>query len=285
MVIAIIAILIGLLLPAVQKVREAAARIKCSNNMKQIGIALHAYHDVYQTLPGGGSNQLPYGGQTWDVSGLSTAVSGSPPAPTSANSGGWAFQILPYLEQGNIYSNTNQQVIAGALIPSYYCPSRRQPTRGASGMGLIDYYGNGYASNGTSQGKGIFRPYNSSRLSLVGISDGTSNTWAVGEKNLCMLTLGNDNTDGPGYSWGVDFGNTGNWDSTTMTNSITSNPQPDLKTGCSEGTHGFGSAHTGLMNVAYADGSIRSVTFSITTATVQQLCDVGDGLALPSNAP
>src|SRR2546421_10243250 len=89
-VIAIIAILIGLLLPAVQKVREAAARMKCSNNLKQLGIACPSYHDNTNTLPpsvliGRGYGYDSYGGDEYNI------------GPT------WAVLILPYIEQDNLY--------------------------------------------------------------------------------------------------------------------------------------------------------------------------------------
>ena len=114
-VIAIIGILIALLLPAVQKVREAAGRIACGNNLKQIGIGLHNYHDTYAEIP---PHRLDrYGGVTW------------------------AVLLLPYIEQGNFYSrwdpkrwyyDQGQNVAEGdeirqTQVKIYYCPTRRQP--------------------------------------------------------------------------------------------------------------------------------------------------------------
>ncbi len=284
-VIAIIAILIGLLLPAVQKVREAAARMKCSNNLKQMGLALHGYHDANNAFPGGGSNNVVYGGQTWSAGGLSTAVSGMPPTWNSPYSGGWAFQILPYEEQTNVYNSTSQQLICSTPIPIYFCPSRRSPQRNPGGLATLDYYGNAFNSFGSQAGNGLIRPYNRGRTTMVAIVDGTSNTIAIAEKNLCIPTMGNDCTDGPSFTWGVDYGGSGNWDTTTLTNSHSFQPVRDLLNGCSQGTHGFGSSHTSGFNTLYADGSVRSIPFSISITTLQLLLNVNDGLPLPSNAP
>src|SRR5215467_10038813 len=132
-VIAIIAILIGLLLPAIQKIREAAARLQCQNNLHQIAIAFHSHHDLYKTMP--------HGGQSWVYP--PTFVGGQ--ALTKQRQlAGWGFQILPFLEETVIWQgpinlakgqpgipNANDYVrsklaIQG-VVPVYYCPARRNP--------------------------------------------------------------------------------------------------------------------------------------------------------------
>jgi prepilin-type processing-associated H-X9-DG protein len=129
-VIAIIGVLIGLLLPAVQKVREAANRMSCTNNLKQIGVAAHAYHDTYNSFPPGCVQLCPNPGSYW----------GGEPALTT-----WAIELLPYIEQGNLYqrydkswaptvncnvtgaglyqTSPNNVAVLATVVKPYVCPS------------------------------------------------------------------------------------------------------------------------------------------------------------------
>src|SRR5579885_3369161 len=113
-VMAIIAILIGLLVPAVQKVREAAARLQCGNNLRQIGIACHNYHDANQALPPGYYASAAY--------------------PDTTPGWGWAAFLLPYVEQDNLYRQINfnlpvgGQPAAQAILKTYLCPADTPPS-------------------------------------------------------------------------------------------------------------------------------------------------------------
>src|SRR5580658_2589590 len=92
-VIAIIAVLIALLVPAVQKVREAANRAQCLNNLKQMGVAFHNHHDVFKYFPSGGMGP-----------GAARTMINNAPAGYKSQAGGWCYQILPFVEQDNLYN-------------------------------------------------------------------------------------------------------------------------------------------------------------------------------------
>src|SRR5262249_18781419 len=132
-VIAIIAVLIGMLLPAVQKVREAAARSKCANNLKQLAVAAQSFHDSYSRLPSG--INLPISKQSGAVFPTNALVPsgrvGPAPAPTLFY--GWPIALLPFLEQNNVYSHLNltqrefancngPNSVGATVIPVLICP-------------------------------------------------------------------------------------------------------------------------------------------------------------------
>ncbi|MEX0725453.1 MAG: DUF1559 domain-containing protein [Planctomycetaceae bacterium] len=199
-VIAIIAVLIALLLPAVQQAREAARRTQCRNNLKQIGLALHNYHDSHNTFPSG------WIGVT---AGVHTAHDGT-------NGAGWGTMILPYVDQANLYNLFNSSYNiehplndAFRLTPLtlFRCPSDPQPDRwnieeeGSPGTVICELPTANYvasfgteeidgcenppgtppvAANGQCLGDGAF--YHDSVVRLRDLTDGSSNTLIAGER-------------------------------------------------------------------------------------------------------
>jgi prepilin-type N-terminal cleavage/methylation domain-containing protein/prepilin-type processing-associated H-X9-DG protein len=231
-VIAIIAILIGLLLPAVQKVRESAARSSNNNNLHQIGIGSHAYHEVTGTLPNNGDNT------------------------TNSTTWCWAFQILPYIEQGNMYNSRTP----GVGVKTYMDPSRgRSPTFVTSG-------GNFPADNNTPNHTiyyGAFTDYainwesfvndHNVRVPMQRITNlaGTSNTILVGEKSMDPNNYNNNNSsnwDECIYSGG--YGGTGRGDRNILQDAI----------GVNYGNN-WGSPHPGGCPFLMCDGSVKNVNY------------------------
>jgi prepilin-type N-terminal cleavage/methylation domain-containing protein/prepilin-type processing-associated H-X9-DG protein len=240
-VIAIIGVLIALLLPAVQKVREAANRVSCANNLKQMALAVHNHHDTYKSMPSAGEAN----NYNWNR----TLVGGTP-ATGAGQSWGWAYQIMPFAEQDNLWryvepnsTDPTQSTFQGDYFvlnhipPIYNCPSRRgkisnqdpYPWNGAPVMdNPIDYAGNGgswafgYDPNATDGTKlnGVFQGVNhvvnmsgaqpvltaqvadGRPLKFSAVIDGLSNTMLFGEKAVNSLTSMNNN-DG---TWGDDEG-------------------------------------------------------------------------------
>jgi prepilin-type N-terminal cleavage/methylation domain-containing protein len=182
-VVAIISILVGLLVPAVQKVREAAARIQCQNNLKQVGLALHGYHDANKRFPPGYTARGPY------VDGVTDTAPGW----------GWTAFILPYLEQAPLSNQLdfNQPIQKSPQIqtglPLLLCPSDMTP---ASAFQVPDAFGStvcwaaptSYAAccgsdaseTTDATGNGVF--YRNSQIRMADIRDGSSQTLLVGER-------------------------------------------------------------------------------------------------------
>ncbi len=280
-VIAIIAILIGLLLPAVQKVREAAARTQCANNLKQIGLAVHSHIDVMGSLPNCG--------QGWPYPPAYAAV-GQPQVGIN-QTGGWLFQILPYLEQNNVWAGANATSVNAAIIQAigtpiktYFCPARvgvrvitAEAWYGPSGTyphAMTDYAGSDLENNGAIvycvQGVGP-------TIGILSILDGTSNTLLGGEKQLDPIACSQgvmQSDDNEGYTDG--------WDWDVMCYS-TVQPAPDsARKGLGLGSGSFGGPHpAGFMSV-FCDGSVRLIPFSVPVSSIESICNRQDGQIVPT---
>ncbi len=285
-VIAIIAILIGMLLPAVQKVREAAARTKCQNNLKQIGLALHNHHANYGWFPPG------YG---------SSPAILPPPGDAGGDTGpgwGWASHLLPYLEQEPLFRRIqfNQNIEAAIHadvrkqpLAIFRCPSDSPVPAGETFevsfatppatpvlVAFSNYagmYGTGEASENPAGGDGIF--FRNSRINTLQITDGTSQTIAVGERSASRVwgtwvgsVTGAETPPSPGSPSSVSE------EAPALILAHTGEPLPgpdysDVHTPNSPGAHldDYTSRHPLGVNILMADGSVKLITDSINPAT------------------
>jgi prepilin-type N-terminal cleavage/methylation domain-containing protein/prepilin-type processing-associated H-X9-DG protein len=302
-VIAIIAILIGLLLPAVQKVREAAARSQCQNNLKQLGVAAQNYHSAFERFPPGVNlNQVVTG--LYDTANGKNDLS-SPPPVFPGQSFSLFEALLPFLEQEIIYSKlnlngANSQYTAGncdspfapgaQIIKTLLCPSDTAPaqTNYLNGGQTLTFGANTYGGCagvhsfyiGDNRMDGIFW-YNSS-VKITDIVDGSSSTIAFGERLRVdpffdqvypKATDAIEQHSGwawanlfPGYDYLFGAAQPINWSFTSA--NITSDSGFFWQ---DQRYSTFGSQHTGGANFGMADGSVRFIAETMTLKALQAL--------------
>jgi prepilin-type N-terminal cleavage/methylation domain-containing protein/prepilin-type processing-associated H-X9-DG protein len=278
-VIAIIAVLIGLLLPAVQKVREAAARVKCQNNLKQLGLSLHTYHDSTNQYP-------PY---------YPPGLASTDPRRYTEN---WTYLLLPYIEQDSVYRlpfTTRAQYDAQVrpqVIQTYLCPSNPLPSTldnpvtnltnylGVTGRQRSDWRA---PPNGVGQDTGIMAVVGPDgntpmKINVGAVTDGTSNTLAFAERPPT-----------PDLQWGWGLRGNPNLDSLIWARYVVPPDTTSINGGRDEagqpcpfpmyfqaprnppsicdGYH-IWSYHSGGGNFALADGSVRFFNYSAGTTTI-----------------
>lgn len=271
-VISIISVMIGMLLPAVQKAREAASRISCANNLKQIGLAMHNRHDTEGTLP---PSRLQRGMATW------------------------AVLILPYLEQDNLYRQwilgrtyvEQNDIARRTSFKGFFCPSRRAMSDGVSVYGdlfpigaggqlvhfpgaladyavVVDKTGHDEPGELCPNMSGSFEAITGLRFSAF--TDGLTNSLLVGEKHIPITKHG--------YGWWDCSTYDGEYPtcwsrSTSRDHPPTTNPRDtDWK---------FGSRHTAVVMFCFADGSVRPIPETINPITYELLGTRNDGMVTP----
>jgi prepilin-type processing-associated H-X9-DG protein len=254
-VIAVIALLIGLLLPAVQKVRAAAARAGCQNNLHQIGLACHNYHDANQALPPGYT---------------------APAYPNTTPGWGWAAYLLPQLEEGNLYTQLNfgqpleNSPAIQTVVKVYLCPADSTPLTaftltGPTGSAVTAAAPSSYAASvgqdayevDDPTGDGIF--FVNSRTRFTDITDGLSQTVMVGDRAWTLtkgIWAGAPNgaitVPGPRNIWQSATG-------PAQALTLVHNNWINITTDTDGGLDDFSSNHTGGVNLLFADGSVHFV--------------------------
>jgi prepilin-type N-terminal cleavage/methylation domain-containing protein/prepilin-type processing-associated H-X9-DG protein len=301
-VIAIIAVLVGLLVPAVQKVRESANRVSCQNNLKNLGLAIHNYHSALGELPPARVGRDAYA--TWPV------------------------LVAPYIEGQNwsnlwdvtrIYQQQPNALSQTATLPVFFCPTRRGPmispadqngVSGADGNGHLegacgDYAccdGNGYERN-TKLAKGAMissrvvnpnvgdnNPYPArilsfrSRTSFKSITDGLSNTLLIGEKHVRPDHLSEAGDGDNAYYSGYDYTTAQRSGGYYYDSSGVRQNKPLMNPTDAASTIRFGSTHPGICNFVFCDGSVHALPVNIDIEVLCSLAVRDDGYRIPSGS-
>jgi len=296
-VIAIIAILIGLLLPAVQKVRAAAARMTCANNLKQLGVAVHNYQSSYGKVPqceglapGAGNN----------------SYTGRPDTNPSGSSGTTFFYLLPYIEQDNLYKQANgdSMNLPGQVVKTFICPSDPSSVNasGYGGCGVMQgqyVQRGGYGSSCYAANVMVFEPRGTVSIETA-MPDGTSNTVIFAER---YRNCSPDGAHGggctlPAWAWNTMRNGGDCWSSPTF------GAQQDGigQMNCAGAEYNYSGVafqggpsaqacnwyvtqggHSGSMNVGLGDGSVRNVSASMSVTTWTNACTPNDGQPLGSD--
>jgi prepilin-type processing-associated H-X9-DG protein len=242
----IVVLSVGLLLPAVLRVREAANRARCARNLGQASLGFLRFHDAHGALPQGGTSDEP----------------GAFAPPDNRAAWSWSYHLLPHIGQAELH-RADDDTIATTPVPLYYCPSRRYVSP-YEGLSKICYAGNAGSTPDGSDGTLIQgdRP----RLRLVDIEDGAANTLLAAERQLNRAELGRSADDDapfhrPGwgdweaYRWGRDA------------------PARDVSVpGDLSPRRAFGSAHKAGLNAAFADGSVRHVSLDVSADVWLRIC-------------
>ncbi|MSR31131.1 MAG: DUF1559 domain-containing protein [Gemmataceae bacterium] len=266
-VMSIIAILVGLLLPAVQKVREAAYRMSCANNLKQITLAVHNYHDQFGSFPDGGKNQ----------DGIDPATGAPFTLPGSRADWSWPYQILPMIEQTNIYNHPDDAGVKTSIVKNYYCPTRRPPAL-YNNHAVCDYAGSG-GDNGQN---GAIVEKGTGPVRFAHLIDGSSNTILFGEKRMKLDMFGFSKDDNePCYSPGWDFDI---YRMAVKKNGQWVGPEQDVKNSAKDDSSlfDFGGSHAGGCNMSLCDGSVRFFRFTLSGDQFRKACVRNDGEIIDS---
>jgi prepilin-type N-terminal cleavage/methylation domain-containing protein len=305
-VIAIIAVLLSLLLPAVQSIRESGNKAVCKNNLHQIGLACWHHHQILKQFPHAGATPWPNSFPKYLAAGQ--------PAVGLDQTAGWAFQILPYLEAETTWRGGNGATVRDCVVVAvgtphsfYFCPSRRPPmtilypqsyesswvaniSNQPHGSGpaltsvtcaMIDYAGSNFDDSSTTRSTGVMRPLGDGSLPIrvQDIKDGASNTLLVAEKAMYRPRLGQlQADDDQGYTVGFDH------DTMRHTDKA---PTPDYFEASLSGTDAFtgtfGSAHSDVFQAVFADQSVHAIRYAISPAVFSNLGNIADGNPVSSD--